>query len=170
MKELDIHQQYSQGKVFLVDVRSPLEFRQGHIPGSQNIPLEKILSGDTTLPNVEDKQLGLVCQSGKRAKRAELFLAEQKGIQAVILEGGMDAWQAKGLPVEKDAATHGVSLIRQVQIIIGGMNLIALALAWFVSPYWLLLPACTSTGLLLAGLTGFCGLALVLGKMPWNRA
>lgn len=170
MKESKVNLLHSQDKVFLVDVRSPLEFRQGYIPGSQNIPLKQILSGETQLSSPEGKQICFVCQSGKRAELARAFLSEQAEAEAAILDGGVDSWRAAGLPVEKDALVHGVSLVRQVQIIIGGLNLIALCLAWFVSSYWLLLPACTSLGLLLAGLTGFCGLALLLAKMPWNRA
>lgn len=169
MKASDLHSLHSQDKVRLIDVRSPLEFRQNHIVGSRNVPLEDVLSGGESFDFSEDRQLCIICQSGKRAERARTFLAEHKGVSADVLDGGVQSWCDCGLPVEKDSRVHGVSLFRQVQMIIGGMNLIGFALAWLVSPYWLVLPALTSLGLLIAGLTGFCGLAVVLAKMPWNR-
>ena len=61
------------------------------------------------------------------------------------------------------------SIIRQVHIVAGGMVFTGVLLSVFVSPWWAILPGFFGAGLLFAGLTGFCGLGLILAKMPWNR-
>lgn len=59
--------------------------------------------------------------------------------------------------------------MRQVQITVGFFVLLASLLAVTVNPAWVYLCMFFGAGLLFAGLSGFCGLALILAKMPWNR-
>lgn len=54
---------------------------------------------------------------------------------------------------------------RAVLILAGTMILLSLALAWFVSPYWLLLTAFVGTNLLQSAFTGFCPAAIIFRKM-----
>jgi hypothetical protein len=61
-------------------------------------------------------------------------------------------------------------LMRQVQITVGFVSAIGATLALTISPWFAVIPLLAGCGLLFAGLTGFCGLALLLAKMPWNRA
>ncbi len=79
----------------VVDVREPREFKHGHIPGAQLIPLPKLLA---TLPNFSDgRQVVLVCRGGRRSTRAA-YLLRDKGYDNVLnLEGGMIAWETAGL-------------------------------------------------------------------------
>jgi hypothetical protein len=58
---------------------------------------------------------------------------------------------------------------RQVQLIAGSMVLVGVALGTLVTPWFLALAAFFGAGLMFAGATGTCGLALLLLRMPWNR-
>jgi SulP family sulfate permease len=80
---------------FIVDVREPREFQRGHIPEAQSIPLPKIMMDTIKLPN--DRQIVVVCRSGRRSRRAAYILHQMGIVNVVILEGGMLAWEAEGL-------------------------------------------------------------------------
>ena len=86
----------------------------------------------------------------------------------VLVEGGTQAWIDAGLPVNR-GESKVLPLMRQVQITVGCLSAAGAALALAVNPWFALLPLITGCGLLFAGLTGFCGLALLLAKMPWNK-
>lgn len=169
MKTDELRDLIEAGKAELLDVRTEMEYRSGHIAGARHIPVDTLEQMDRMEAPAEGRTLCIICQSGKRAERAHRHLKEKLGISSCVLEHGMNAWEEAGLPVEKEAAAR-LPLIRQVQIIIGLVNLLTIALGCFVHPLWLIVPAFTSCGLLVAGLTGFCGLALVLARMPWNRS
>ena len=59
--------------------------------------------------------------------------------------------------------------MRQVQIVVGAVSAIGAGLALAVHPWFAVIPLIMGAGLLFAGLTGVCGLALALAKMPWNK-
>ncbi|WP_420632308.1 sulfate permease [Candidatus Leptofilum sp.] len=80
---------------YVVDVREPREFRQGHIAEATLVPLPKILSTDVKLP--ADKQIVLVCRSGRRSRRAAAALQNIGCLNVQVLQGGMLAWQSAGL-------------------------------------------------------------------------
>lgn len=85
-----------QGATPLVlDVREPREYKQGHIPDSQLVPLPTILSANVRLPN--DRQIVLVCRSGRRSKRAAYALQKIGCMNVAILQGGMVSWEAADL-------------------------------------------------------------------------
>jgi rhodanese-related sulfurtransferase len=88
-------------KAVVVDVCEPDEFARGHLGGSKNLPLSQL---EAKLPAlVKNKALPviLVCQSGARSARA-LAIAKKLGYeQAQSLGGGLAAWKAANLPVEK---------------------------------------------------------------------
>jgi SulP family sulfate permease len=80
---------------FVVDVREPREFSQGHIPEAQSLPLAHFLTNDWQLP--KDQPIVLVCRSGRRSRRAAILLIDS-GLENIrILDGGMAAWEAAGL-------------------------------------------------------------------------
>ncbi len=88
-------------KAVVVDVCQPEEFAQGHIVGSKNIPLAEL---ESKLPGlVKNKALPvvLVCQSGARSARAVATAKKLGYEQAQSLAGGLKAWKAATLPVEK---------------------------------------------------------------------
>jgi SulP family sulfate permease len=79
----------------VIDVREPREFRQGHIPGAQLIPLGNLFSSPPDLPR--DQPIVLACRSGRRSARAADLLKSQGYSNLRILEGGMLAWQSANL-------------------------------------------------------------------------
>ncbi len=79
----------------IIDVREPLEFREGHILQSQLIPLPKLLLDGLELP--KDREIILICRSGRRSMRAA-YVLQNKGYRHIrFLQGGMIAWGASGL-------------------------------------------------------------------------
>lgn len=87
------------GAARIVDVREPFELADGRISGAENVPLGTLDRAARGWRR--DEPLILVCRSGARSGRAAAALAAA-GFQAVVnLAGGMLAWQAAGLPVER---------------------------------------------------------------------
>ena len=77
----------------LVDVRTPQEYREGHIPGSKNLPLQTI---DKVADLVENKDTALYvyCHSGARSRQAVSHL-QYLGYSNVNNIGGIAAYQGK---------------------------------------------------------------------------
>ena len=73
-------------------------------------------------------------------------------------------------PIDATDRSQPIPLQRQVQIAAGGMAFTGTLLAAFVHPGFLLIPGFVGAGLMMAGVTGFCGMALLLANAPWNRA
>jgi rhodanese-related sulfurtransferase len=158
------------GAVDILDVRTSAEFESAHIPGAVLVPLDKV-DATTFLKARGDqrKPVYVVCHSGGRAQKAiEKFQRAGFG-GCILVEGGTQAWLDAGLPVIR-GNRRTLSIQRQVQITIGIISGTGAALALTVHRGFALLPLLTGCGLLFAGLTGTCGLALLLAKMPWNRA
>lgn len=74
----------------LIDVRTPGEFRRGHIKNAKNIPLNQIGSFTPTA----DKKTYVICHSGARSKLAAKKL-KKRGFDVVNVKGGMHAWRGK---------------------------------------------------------------------------
>jgi len=162
-------QSCQNGKGKLLDVRTPVEYREVHAEGTRHVPLDELdpkAFADEVNPT-QDCPVYILCKSGKRAsKAAEKFQAA--GVESVrVVEGGTDAWIAAGLPVER--GQKAISLERQVRITAGAMVFTGTILAATVSPWWLILPGFVGAGLVFAGITDFCGMGLLLAKMPLNR-
>lgn len=150
----------------LVDVREPVEHAEEHINGAKLIPLGELERRSTEISRTEP--LVVMCRSGRRGLDA-LKKLESMGITgARNLEGGMLAWKDAGLPVGK-SKKEVFPLMQQVQIAIGTGVLTGVILARLVDPNWIYLSAFFGAGLLFAGTTGWCGLAILLSKMPWNH-
>jgi len=146
----------------VVDVRLPAEYHAVHLESSVLLPLDQIARRRGELPG--DRDLVLVCRTGSRAR---LAAAELVGFRARVLDGGLVAWQQAGQPVVEGKA-H-MSLERQVRVAAGMLAGAGGALAVAVSPWFGLLPAFVGAGLVYAGITDRCGMALLLGKLPYNR-
>jgi glyoxylase-like metal-dependent hydrolase (beta-lactamase superfamily II) len=146
----------------VVDVRLPAEYQAVHLAPSVLLPLDEIARRRDELPR--DRELVLVCRTGSRAR---LAAAELGAFRTRVLEGGLVAWQEAGHPVVEGKA-H-MSLERQVRIVAGAMASAGGVLAVVVSPWFGLVPAFVGAGLVYAGITDRCGMAMVLGKLPYNR-
>ncbi len=99
----DLYQQRQSGPALLVlDVRTPEEFRLGHIPGAVNIPHTELGSRIGELQ--KSQTVVLYCMLGPRARLGEKTLLDA-GVENVLhLDGGLHAWQQAGFPVEKAGA------------------------------------------------------------------
>lgn len=151
----------------LLDVRTASEFQNRHIRGAYNVPLN-LLAEHAGEIRSETRPLVLICQSGGRANQALSLLRERDDMNLSVLEGGMNSWVADGGSVI--SIKSRISLERQVRIVAGGLAALGGILALAVDPLFALLPALIGSGLVFAGITDTCGLALVLSKLPYNRA
>lgn len=149
--------------VELIDVRTPVEFREVHAEGARNVPLDRLDPSalDAAAP------VYVICKSGGRGRQACEKL-RAAGLAAVVnVEGGTQAWADAGLPVVR--GKRAVSLERQVRIAAGGLVLLGAVLAWLVDPAFVGLAALVGAGLAFAGVTDTCAMGLLLARMPWNR-
>ncbi|MDO5687175.1 MAG: rhodanese family protein [Neisseria sp.] len=151
----------------VVDIRCQREFDRKHITDSVCIPRDNMSSLD--LP--AGKPVIFSCLSGMRTRHNAAFLEKCACdcAQVYLLQGGMNAWERAGLPVEKKAG-EPLDIMRQVQIAAGLLVLLGVILGAFVSPWFYFLSAFVGAGLMFAGITGFCGMARLLMCMPWNRS
>lgn len=148
----------------IIDVRTLLELKTVKIKGAEHHPLDD-LNADQF--RGADRCLYLLCGSGKRAEKARSKLAPHLACELVVIEGGMQAWEGANLPVER--GTQVMSLERQVRVAAGTLIVIGAILGFTVHPNFHFLSGFVGAGLIFAGLTGTCGMGLLMAKMPWNR-
>jgi hypothetical protein len=110
----------------------------------------------------------LVCRTDARARKAAAKFAAAGHSQAVVVTGGTLAWIAAGLPVTR-GVVKVISLERQVRIAAGSLVVLGVVLGWFVHRGFFGLSAFVGAGLVFAGITDFCGLGLLLARLPWNQ-
>jgi len=152
---------------WLIDIREPDEHARERLAGAISVPMARL----DALPWGEAPAVVVFhCRSGNRTRLNAQALAARlpAGCAGHVLEGGLDGWKAAGLPVQRDGR-QPLELQRQVQLGAGGLALLGAVLGAMVSPWWHLLSAFVGCGLIVAGATGFCGLARLLLRAPWNR-
>ncbi len=101
VSEIDVenaYQKYQQG-AFILDVREPDEWAQGHIPKATLIPLGQLANRVGELP--EGQEIVVVCRSGNRSRQGSEILMQAGFSQVESMSGGMNAWVAAGYPIEK---------------------------------------------------------------------
>lgn len=152
----------------LIDVRTPVEFREAHVTFARNIPLDRLdpeaLRRDRKLPDGEP--IYVICRSGTRGGMACEKLLAAGWTNIVNVEGGTLAADLAGLPIQR--GKKAMSLERQVRITAGGLAFLGAALS-LVHPYWIGLSAFIGAGLVFAGITDTCAMGTVLARMPWNQ-
>jgi rhodanese-related sulfurtransferase len=82
-----------EGGAFVVDVREPREYLDGHVPGALLIPLAQLLSRLSELPKGEP--VFVICASGNRSRTAAHWLRD-RGLDAISVDGGTSGWIAAG--------------------------------------------------------------------------
>lgn len=164
----EAHRLLASGAALLIDVREPDEFRASHIPYAASMPLGSLAALLAGIDLPADRLLIFQCQKGARGGQACALAQGALGDRVRNLAGGIDAWAAAGLPLAGTEAPR-VSIFRQVQMIVG-LLVLACTLAGLagVAPGFY---AAAFFGFMLAfaGFSGWCGLGLLLQRMPWNR-
>jgi rhodanese-related sulfurtransferase len=149
----------------LVDVREADERVREHVPGTRHHALSRL----STIDTAGAKVVIFHCRSGARTAANASRLAGAAGCDAYVLEGGIDAWKKAGLPVATDTR-QPIEIMRQVQITAGSLVVVGVVLGFWIAPAFFGLSAFVGAGLVFAGVSGWCGMAKLLGLMPWNRA
>jgi rhodanese-related sulfurtransferase len=158
----------------LIDVRTPAEYGEVHVDFARNVPLDRLDPKQIAADHGgRSGPIYFVCRSGGRSKTAcEKMIAAGVG-DVVSVDGGTTACDAAGLPVVR--GKKAMSLERQVRIAAGALVAIGAALAAFgPDPLWQSIGAglagFVGCGLVFAGITDTCGMAMLISRMPWNQA
>lgn len=154
------------GKFHLIDIREADEFAREHIGGAVSIPLSQVEQADVKIE--AGRTAVFHCKSGMRTEANCARLASRINGDALLLDGGLDAWKKAGLPV-RDNAKAPLPMNRQVQITAGTLVLAGVLVGAFIHPAGYALSGFIGAGLIFAGASGWCGMANVLAAMPWNR-
>ena len=156
----DAHRLIAAGAT-LIDIRDPDEHARENIPGALNRPLAR-------LGELPAGPVIFHCRSGMRTEANAETLADAATGDCYLLAGGIDGWRAAALPINLDRR-QPLEIMRQVQLVAGGLVLFGVILGFLVTPVLFGLSGFVGAGLMLAGATGWCGMARLLRVMPWNR-
>ena len=155
--------------VTLIDVRTPAEYDEVHVEGARNIPLDRLDPRAIAAEHAgKAGPLYFVCKSGGRSQKACEQMVAAHVSTVVSVEGGTAACEAAGMAVAR-SGRKVMSLERQVRICAGGLVVLGAVLGHLVNPAWHALSAFIGAGLVFAGVTDTCGMAMMLAKMPWNQ-
>lgn len=156
----------SDEAVEIVDVCTPSEFAEVRLAGARNLPMDS-----PQLERFMAARLGtpcdpayIICKGGVRSAKV---CDRYAGANLVSVEGGTVLWSKLGLPIVRDV--KGISLERQVRIVAGGIVVLASSLGVAIHPYFGLVSAMIGAGLMTAGVTNSCAMAMALEKLPWNK-
>jgi len=151
----------------LIDVRTPVEFEAGHIPGAVNVPLDELRSRLGELREVlHDHDVVLVCRSGNRAGQAQQALHAAGLTSPAVLSGGIVDWEKTGGDVKR--GRQAWELERQVRLAAGSL-VAAGVLASTVAPKAKWLSGAIGGGLVFAAVSNTCAMGMALARMPWNK-
>lgn len=182
----EAHRRWQAGEIRLVDIREPAEMAEVSIPGALLAPLEVVqwqatglaraaaldtipdTTPDTTSGAAPARDTVYFCRSGRRTTaHAERLQAIPHTGRQFQLQGGLSQWEKAGLPVRRGAGLP-LELNRQIHIAAGALALVG-SVGSFYWPPLVWLAVLVGAGLAFSGLTGFCGMGLLLQRMPWNR-
>lgn len=153
----------------LIDIREPDEHAHENIPEAHLMPLSAIENGARLGPLDPHDVVIFHCQSGMRSSQhAEKLAALAEPAQVMLLAGGLEAWKKDGQEIMADKS-QPLPIMRQVQIVAGALILLGVVLGYAVNSGFFLLSGAVGAGLLFAGISGFCGMARLLARLPWNR-
>jgi rhodanese-related sulfurtransferase len=151
----------------VIDVRTPAEFGEMHVPGAINVPLADIPSHFSELKaKSEEQPIVFMCRTQNRIKL--VYDQLQQPNHCHLLEGGMTAWKAAGHPIVQ--GQRAISLEGQVRMVAGALIVLGTILGVAVNPWFLAVPAGVGAGLFHAGYTDSCLMGTILARLPFNRA
>jgi rhodanese-related sulfurtransferase len=156
----------------IIDIRTHAEIDSESINNCIALPLQELsgagLSKALDSSETEKQSVYLLCQSGRRADMAVSKLSDFKGPELVIIEGGLNALKEAGITIIK-GSKNVISLERQVRIAAGALVLTSVITGLLIHPGLYGIAAFVGAGLMYAGISDNCGMALVLAQMPWNK-
>lgn len=161
----------SEGNAVIIDVRSMAEHNACNIEKSIICPLPDISYSKLQhlVPELDNNKIIIHCKSGFRSNQAcKKLLTDNPNIELYNMEGGITAWQKDGFNTVGSGKIV-LPTMQQTQLVIGVMVSIFCLLALFANYNFIYGALFFGLGLIFAGLTGFCGLAKLLDKMPWNQ-
>ncbi len=164
----------------ILDVRTRMEHAEKSIAlAHEHVPLDEL--DPTQFMNSQglgaDAEVCILCRSGKRAAQAAEKFSAAGYSNVKVVEGGITACESSGHEIKGCQANTGsgcavkkppISLERQVRIVAGAVTALGALLGLFVHPLYSIIPFFVGGGLVFAGMTDRCGMALVLTKAPWN--
>lgn len=156
------------GEAVLIDVREPDEFKGEHIAYALSLPLSNVHTTFQQLELSSRHKVIFQCARGKRGEQACSIISKNTDCAIHNIEGGLEAWKNAGLPIISSSNAK-LSIFRQVQIIVGALVLIMVLLGFLGQMWAFALAGVIGAALATAGLTGWCGLAILLAKAPWNK-
>ena len=162
----DVAERLKARRAILIDIRESDEFAREHVSGAVHEPLSRFDA--LAVERHAGRQEIYTCRTGNRTGVNGVKLAACVPGEAFVLEGGLDAWKAQGLPIQADRS-QPIGLMRQAQMTAGGLILIGAALGLLVHPAFWGIAAFVGAGLFFVGATGICSMARLLAVMPWNR-
>ena len=161
-----LREQLENGDIHLVDVREQVEFAGSRVAEARPLPLSELEKRHTELDH--SKPIYVMCRTGRRSAEAQKLLA-RLGFQNVInVSGGIEEWRKNRLPLERDEKAPW-SIERQVRFAAGALVLSGVLLSIFVHPYFIAVPGLIGLGLVITAAIDWCGMGLLIAKMPWNR-
>jgi rhodanese-related sulfurtransferase len=163
----EAHRRLTNGSAVLIDIREPNEHARESISGARLTPLSS-LDAAQVAAHRGGQAIIFHCQSGRRTSDNAMKLRSCGASDLYQLEGGLNGWKAAGLKTNIDHSKP-IEMQRQVQIVAGSLVLAGLLLALLISPWFAAVSAFIGAGLVFAGASGWCGMAHLLGAMPWNR-
>lgn len=175
MKEISIHTfkevietEHSNPTVDFINVCTPTEYSEKHIPGVRSVPLDELSSRVSEFMN--KNTIYIHCRSGRRGRTA-IEKLQSLGVQAELINvtGGILAWDEAGFRTHTLSALR-MPLMQQVMLTAGLLILLSHVLAFFIYPESIYLSLVVGLGLTFSGITGWCGMAYLLSKMPWNAS
>ncbi len=151
----------------LIDVREATERAALFVPGSEHLPLTRLAQARLPLP--ADRPVIFHCVNGTRTAAAAGALASlAREAEAYIVAGGLEGLRRAGAPVVAGPACPW-QVIRQAQVMAGGLALGGVVAGALVDPAFHALAALVGGWLLVTGLTGTCPVQRALAALPWNR-
>lgn len=161
-----LNEMMSSGGVTLIDVREWPEFAAGRVRGASLIPLGEIAKRSAEIDSSKD--VYVICRTGRRSAEAATRLTSLGFGNVINVKGGFEAWKKENLPFERDEKAPW-SIERQVRFTAGLLVFFGVLLSLLVHPYFIVLSGLVGFGLAFTATIDWCGMGLLLAKMPWNR-
>lgn len=163
---IGLNEVLENGEIHLVDVREQAEFAGGRVSGASLIPLATLEERHGELDR--SKPIYVMCRTGRRSAEAQLKLKSLGFRNVINVTGGLEAWKKEQLPIERDEFAPW-SIERQVRFTAGLLVLTGVLLSLSVHPYFIVLSGLIGFGLAFTAAIDWCGMGLLIAKMPWNN-